>query len=293
MTRDPTGPGARLPTRTLDSACQQLFAMALHLRAADPSARSPETCAALQAAHAALDDLRALVADAHPPPRRPHRPLDRHRPVAPAHGPRVRVFVADDHEAVRHGLHAYLGTVPDVVFVGDADLTAAPAELARLAGSAAEPEVVLADTVEPAEIRAFRARGAEVVVVTCCGSPRRARPALAAGAAGYVLKDVDVERVPAAVRAVRQGRLHVDETVMAVMTAAPEDPGPVRSVLTAREREVLAQLAHGRSNRQIGLALGIAERTVQTHLGNALAKLGLHSRTQAALWAVREGLAAP
>src|SRR5436309_2914864 len=124
MTRGPSPP----PVRALDSACRQLFALALHLRAADPAARSREATAALRSARAALDDLRALVDPAAAP--RPGEPAPHAGPATAIPGAPVRVFVVDDHEPVRQGLRAYLATVPDVQLVGDADRRSAREQLA-------------------------------------------------------------------------------------------------------------------------------------------------------------------
>ena len=132
-----------------------------------------------------------------------------------------------------------------------------------------------------------------VVVVTSFGEARRVHGALEAGATGYVLKDADVQEIVRAIRAAHRGEVHLDPTVTGVLTRSLIAPHRGVTALTNRERDVLVLVAQGLSNRDIGKALSIGERTVQTHLGNLLTKLGLASRTQAALWAVREGLLEP
>jgi DNA-binding NarL/FixJ family response regulator len=133
----------------------------------------------------------------------------------------------------------------------------------------------------------------DVVVVTSFGEAQRVHAALEAGATGYVLKDADVDEIVHAVRAAHRGEVHLDAAVTRVLTRSLVAPHRGVGALTARERDVLVLVAQGRSNRDIGRALSIGERTVQAHLGNVLAKLELTSRTQAALWAVREGLVRP
>jgi len=108
-----------------------------------------------------------------------------------------------------------------------------------------------------------------------------------------VLKDAAVDEIIEAIRAAHRGEVHLGGAVARVLTRSLVAPRQGVAALTAREREVLVLVAEGRSNRDIGRTLSIGERTVQAHLGNVLAKLSLSSRTQAALWAVREGLVRP
>jgi DNA-binding NarL/FixJ family response regulator len=143
-----------------------------------------------------------------------------------------------------------------------------------------------------AEIRS-RYEQIEIVVLTSFVEEEEVHAALAAGASGYLLKDADVDEVAGAIRAAHQGEPHLDPAVakrlMASMRASkPEDPG---AELTGREREILRMVAAGKANKQIAAELVISERTARTHVSNILRKLDLSSRTQAALWAVREGLA--
>jgi DNA-binding NarL/FixJ family response regulator len=213
----------------------------------------------------------------------------------------IRVFVVDDHEVVRLGLRAFLTATPDVEPVGDApDGRTALERLDALAAQGALPDVVLMDLVLPgldgsASTALIKKAYAEVsvVVVTSFGEARRVHGALEAGATGYVLKDADVQEIVRAIRAAHRGEVHLDPTVTGVLTRSLIAPHRGVTALTNRERDVLVLVAQGLSNRDIGKALSIGERTVQTHLGNLLTKLGLASRTQAALWAVREGLLDP
>ncbi len=213
----------------------------------------------------------------------------------------IRVFVVDDHEVVRIGLRAFLDAVPDITLVGEAvDGRAAIHELGRLEADGQLPHVVLMDLVMRgmdgiAATTAIKERhpGVEVIVVTSFGEAGRVHAALEAGAAGYVLKDADVDEIVFAVRAAHRGEVHLDAAVARTLTRSLVAPRTGAAALTARERAVLILVARGRSNREIGRALSIGERTVQTHLGNVLTKLELRSRTQAALWAVREGIVEP
>ncbi|HWM05506.1 MAG TPA: response regulator transcription factor [Actinophytocola sp.] len=213
----------------------------------------------------------------------------------------IRVFIVDDHEVVRLGLRAFLTATSDVEPVGDApDGRTALERLDALAAQGALPDVVLMDLVLPgldgsASTALIKKAYPEVsvVVVTSFGEARRVHGALEAGATGYVLKDADVQEIVRAIRAAHRGEVHLDPTVTGVLTRSLIAPQRGVTALTNRERDVLVLVAQGLSNRDIGKALSIGERTVQTHLGNLLTKLGLASRTQAALWAVREGLLEP
>lgn len=216
-------------------------------------------------------------------------------------GTSIRVFVVDDHEVVRLGLRAFLDATPDVEPVGEAaDGHAALEQLEVLAAQDALPDVVLMDLVmggldgvaTTALVKTSWPQ-IDVVVVTSFGEAHRVHGALEAGATGYVLKDADVDEIVHAIRAARRGEVHLDTAVARVLTHSLVAPRRGVSALTGREREVLVLVAQGRSNRDVGRLLTIGERTVQTHIANVLTKLGLVSRTQAALWAVREGLVEP
>jgi DNA-binding NarL/FixJ family response regulator len=207
---------------------------------------------------------------------------------------KVRVLIADDHPMVRQGLRVFLELEPDLEVVGEAsDGAEAAALTARLL-----PDVVLLDLVMPGvdgltalELLAEQGLAERALVVTSFGEYRSALPALRAGARGYISKEVDPAALAIAVRAVAAGHVLLGPQVTAALVAQAGNsagrvgqPGPQ---LTAREREVLELIAAGRSNREIARSLGLAEKTIKTHVSNVLMKLGVADRTQAALWAVR------
>ena len=211
----------------------------------------------------------------------------------------IRVVVVDDHAVVRRGLFAFLDGEPDLEVVGDAAGGEEALEvLERLDAEGRRPRVVLMDLqMEPVdgiqstlEIRA-RFDDVAVVALTSFGEEERVRAALRAGASGYLLKDADAEEVAVAVRAADRGELQLDPAVARNLTAglraSDEDVG---DELTSRELEVLRLVGAGESNKGIAATLGISERTARSHVSSILAKLGLRSRTQAALWASKEGL---
>jgi DNA-binding NarL/FixJ family response regulator len=209
------------------------------------------------------------------------------------------VLVVDDHAVVRRGLLAFLDSERDLEVVGDAEGGAQALELlARLASEGRRPDVVVMDLkMEPLDgiesTRQIRARYSEVEVValTSFGEEERVRAALDAGASGYLLKDSDADEVSAAIRAAHRGELPLDPAIARGLTSslrARVEDAP--DGLTSRELEVLRLLGAGMANKEIAVELSISERTARTHVSNILAKLNLSSRTQAALWAVREGL---
>ncbi len=217
-----------------------------------------------------------------------------------ADGGTIRVLVVDDHAVVRRGLLAFLDGEPDIEVVGDAAGGNEALELlTRLDGEGRRPDVVVMDLqMEPVDgiesTREIRSRydEVEVVVLTSFGEPERVHAALEAGASGYLLKDADADEVAVAVRAAQRGELQLDPAVARRLTESLREPSiSVTSELTSRELEVLRLLGEGEANKSIAAALGITERTARTHVSNILAKLGLSSRTQAALWAAREGIA--
>jgi DNA-binding NarL/FixJ family response regulator len=213
---------------------------------------------------------------------------------------RIRVLVVDDHAVVRRGLVVFLASEPDLVLVGDTDGgTQALELLAQLDAQARLPHVVLMDLeMAPPDgitaTREIRARycDVEVVILTSFGEEARVHAALEAGAAGYLLKDAEADEVAAAIRAAHRGELQLDPAIARRLLprrdAAPD--GDPAAAMTARELDVLRVVGAGKANKEIAAQLGISERTARTHVSNILSKLGLHSRTQAALWAVREGL---
>jgi DNA-binding NarL/FixJ family response regulator len=203
----------------------------------------------------------------------------------------VRVLIADDHPVVRQGLRTFLGVQEDIEVVGEA---ADGAEAISRAESLA-PDVILLDLKMPgmgglAVLRELRERGvpARVLVLTSVSERDRVLPAVRAGAAGYLYKDVDPQALVQAIRAVHDGHVLFAQEAAEAMLVPDERPGS--GTLTGREREVLAQIARGRSNREIARALVVSEKTVKTHVSSILSKLGLQDRTQAAVYAVRHGL---
>jgi DNA-binding NarL/FixJ family response regulator len=212
----------------------------------------------------------------------------------------IRVLLVDDHAVVRRGLVAFLDSEPDLTVVGEAEGGAQALDLlTRLASGGLRPHVVLMDlAMEPLDgietTREIRSRysDVEVVALTSFGESERVRAALEAGASGYLLKDSDADEVSAAIRAAHRGELPLDPAIAGGLTSSlrAQSPGGRDAELTTRELDVLRLLGAGKSNRQIADELVISERTARTHVSNILAKLDLTSRTQAALWAVSQGL---
>lgn len=218
--------------------------------------------------------------------------------TAPADNGTIRVFLVDDHAVVRAGLVAYLGTEPGMAVVGEASNgEEALNRIAVLANTAALPDVVLMDLLMPAmdgiaataEIKQ-RWPVVEVVAVTSFLEEDKIRAALEAGATGYLLKDADAAEVADAIRAAVAGEMHLDAAAAKALMASLRAPRSAADELTARERDVLVLIAGGATNRQIARRLGVTERTARTHVSNILSKLGLASRTQAAMWAVNHGM---
>lgn len=211
---------------------------------------------------------------------------------------RVRVLLVDDHAVVRQGLRSYLESFGDIVIVGSA---ASGEEALRLLETCL-PDVAVVDLLMPggmdgfATIRQVRGRSphTQVVVLSGYSDDARVLAALRAGAIGYVRKEAEPEVLLAAVRAAARGQSSIDpalaHAVMQELTRRPPAADP--DALTPREEEVLRQLALGRTNRQIAEALIVGEETVKTHVGNILAKLHLAHRTQAMIYALKQGLVA-
>jgi DNA-binding NarL/FixJ family response regulator len=209
----------------------------------------------------------------------------------------IRVLIVDDHAVVREGLRTFLGLQDGIEVVGEAaDGVQAVEQAAALA-----PDVILMDLVMPRldGVRAMRALHerapqSRVIVLTSFLDDERLLPAIEAGAAGYLLKDVEPSELARAVRTAQAGEAVIDPTVAGRLLNTLAGPRPVQATdgdqLTPREREVLELIAAGRSNKRIALELGIAEKTVKTHVGHVLAKLGVTDRTQAAVLAVQRGL---
>jgi DNA-binding NarL/FixJ family response regulator len=205
----------------------------------------------------------------------------------------ITVLIADDHPVVRQGLQVLLSIQDDIAVAGEAaDGGEAMAMAAQL-----DPDVILLDLKLPVldgvavlrELRDSRIR-ARVLVLTSAADSGLVTLAMQAGAAGFLYKDVDPDALVRAIRSVHDGHtLLAPEAAGSLLrsgTAAPAVTGV--GALTAREREVLAQIADGRSNREIARLLRVSEKTVKTHVSSVLAKLGVADRTQAALLAVRQ-----
>jgi len=210
----------------------------------------------------------------------------------------IGVLIVDDHAVVREGLRAFLELQAGIEVVGEAgDGREAIDAALRLT-----PDVIVMDLVMPRldgvgamrELRRLRP-ASRVIVLTSFAEDDRLLPAIQAGAAGYLLKNVEPRELARAVRAAHAGEALLDPAVAArlVETIAQPAGEPPLPRLTPREREVLALLGRGLSNKRIARELGVAEKTVKTHVGHVLAKLGVADRTQAALYAVRAGLPGP
>ena len=210
----------------------------------------------------------------------------------PAGREKITVLIADDHPVVRQGLRVLISLEDDIEVVGEVGDGAEAVELA----AALVPDVILLDLKLPVldglgVLANLRDRGlpARTLVLTSVADQASVTVAMRAGAAGFLYKDVDPDALVRAVRSVHDGN-----TVLAPEAAGSLVRSGARSAavagldaLTAREREVLAQVAEGRSNREIARLLHVSEKTVKTHVSSVLAKLGVADRTQAALYAVR------
>jgi DNA-binding NarL/FixJ family response regulator len=223
-------------------------------------------------------------------------------PDAPSGDAPIRVLLADDHAMVRRGLRDFLELHDDMEVVGEAvDGASAIEQAATL-----RPDIVVMDLLMPgvdgieatARIRA-ETPGVEIVALTSFIEEDKALAAIEAGAAGFLSKDADADELAAAIRAAAAGEVHLDPAVASIVarrmrsgasSGAATSRGDGIGSLTARERDVLSCVARGLANRAIAAELGITERTARTHVSNILAKLGLTSRTQAALLAVQHGL---
>ena len=209
----------------------------------------------------------------------------------------IRILVADDHPVVRRGLSSLIDIEPDMELVGEAADGVEAVEMAR----SLLPDVILLDLIMPRKtglevIHEIKQANLEsrILVVTSFAQDDKVFPAIMAGADGYLLKDSPPDKVLQAIRDVHRGEaaLHpiVARKTMRELRQ-PTDLSPAAESLTERELEVLKLVAQGLSNRGIADELSVSEGTVSTHVRNILAKLHLANRTQAALYALREGLA--
>jgi NarL family two-component system response regulator LiaR len=211
----------------------------------------------------------------------------------------IRILIADDHAIVREGLRALIAAKPDMELVGEA----ADGVEAVLKARSLQPDVVLMDLVMPrkdgieaiGEIKRENPE-ARILVLTSFAEDDKVFPAIKAGALGYLLKDSSPQELLQAIREVYRGESSLHPTIARKLVrelSQPSDLPATEEPLTEREVEVLSLVARGLSNQEIADRLVVSERTVRTHVSNILDKLHLANRTQAALYAVREGLVSP
>jgi two-component system, NarL family, response regulator LiaR len=205
----------------------------------------------------------------------------------------IRILIADDHSVVRQGLHMFLGADPELEIVGEAQ---DGAEAVKLANEL-HPDVVLMDILMPV-MNGIQATAAirqslpdtEVIALTSVLGDNSVIDAVRAGAIGYLLKDTDANELRRAIKAAAAGKVQLSPEVAARLMREVRTPTETRESLTDREIEVIKLLGQGKSNKDISQALFIGEQTVKTHVSHILDKLGVPSRTQAALYAIRSGL---
>jgi NarL family two-component system response regulator LiaR len=209
----------------------------------------------------------------------------------------IRVLIADDHPVVREGLRGLIEIQPNLELVGEAVDGAEAVEKAR----SLQPDVILLDMVMPrkdgvqaiGEIKQENPQ-ARILVLTSFSESEKALPAIKAGALGYLLKDSAPEQLLQAISNVYHGQISLHPAIARLLVqelSQPSDLPPAEDPLTEREVEVLQLIAQGLSNQEIADVLVVGERTVSTHVSNILDKLHLANRTQAALYALRKGLA--
>lgn len=207
----------------------------------------------------------------------------------------IRIIIADDHSVVRQGLKMFLGLDPDLEIIGEAADGAEAVKMAR----ELQPDVVLMDMLMPvmdgiAATQAIRQEmpDTEVIALTSVLEDGAVIGAVKAGAIGYLLKDTQADELRAAIKAAAAGQVQLSPAAAARLMREVRTPEPAAAQpLTDRETDVLKLLAQGKANKEIAFELIIGEKTVKTHVSNILLKLGVQSRTQAALYAAQNGLA--
>jgi NarL family two-component system response regulator LiaR len=212
---------------------------------------------------------------------------------------RVRVLVVDDHAIVRKGIRALLSEAEGFEVVGEAST----GQEAVLRAQETHPDVILMDVlmpgmdgIEATRLITSRQPKARILVLTSFAADNKVFPAIKAGALGYLLKDSSPEELVRAIRQVHRGEPSLHPTIARKLLqeiARPDELQPAPEALTDREMTVLRLIAQGLSNQEIADRIAVSEPTVRTHVSRILGKLHLASRTQAALYAVREGLTDP
>jgi DNA-binding NarL/FixJ family response regulator len=205
------------------------------------------------------------------------------------------IFLADDHPLIRAGIRTALVGAPDLVLVGEA----ANGHVVRQRCGELAPDMVLLDLHMPgpppftliAELRADHPN-LKIVILTAYADDIYVRGCMAAGAVGYILKDEDAETIVRAIRTVAQGSAWVSPAVATKLVGmvSGEQPASLAQILTTREMAILRLVAISKTNREIGALLGMSEKTVERHMSGLFAKLGVKSRVEAAIRALREGL---
>lgn len=205
----------------------------------------------------------------------------------------IRVLIVDDHAVVRQGLRMFLGTDPEIEVVGQAGDGAQALRLAR----ELRPDIVVMDLLMPVmngieATRAIRLEmpDTEVIALTSIIEDDTVLGAIKAGAIGYLMKDTEAEELCRAIKAAASGKVQLSPEAAERLMRQVQMPES-REALTVREIDVLKFLCAGETNKEIALHLGVGENTIKTHVSNILLKLGVHSRTQAAVYAAQSGLA--